>query len=48
MWKPYLKDLSVKIWRTKGILNLIPIDLMSKNENLTNKFISGDLLHVVK
>lgn len=48
LWAPYLRNLNVKIWRTKGMLNMIPMDLIGKNENLKTKFISGDLLQAVK
>lgn len=48
IWLPYLKNLSNKIFRTKGMLNMIPMDIISKNENLKNLFISGDLLNAVK
>ena len=48
VWLPYLRNLSQKIWRTKGMLNMIPIDIVSKNENLKNIFVSGDLLQAVK
>ena len=48
IWTPYLKNLNTKIWRTKGMLNMIPMDIISKNENLKNAFISGDILQAVK
>ena len=48
LWFKYLENLSVKIWRTKGMLNMIPMDLISKNDVLKSKFISGDLLRAVK
>ena len=48
IWAPYLQNLSSKIWRTKGMLNMIPMDIISKNENLKNMFMSGDLLQAVK
>jgi hypothetical protein len=48
IWSSYLENLSVKIWRTKGMLNMIPMDLISKNDVLKQKFISGDLLQAVK
>ena len=34
IWKPYLKKLNMKIWRTKGMLNMIPMSMISKNEKL--------------
>jgi len=48
IWLPYLKNLSNKIFRTKGMLNMIPMDIISKNGNLKDLFISGDLLNAVK
>ena len=48
IWIPYLNNLNTKIWRTKGMLNMIPMDIISKNENLKNAFISGDILQAVK
>jgi hypothetical protein len=48
VWIPYLNNLSNKIFRTKGMLNMIPMDIISKNESLKNLFISGDLLQAVK
>lgn len=48
IWGPYLRALSRKIWRTKGMLNMIPMELISKNEVLKKKFISGDLLKAVR
>ena len=30
------------------MLNMIPMDLIGKNENLKNLFMSGDLLQAVK
>ena len=48
VWSPYLGNLSNKIWRTKGMLNMIPMDIIGKNENLKSLFMSGDLLQAVK
>lgn len=48
IWVPYLKTLSKKIWRTKGMLNMIPMDLMTKNENLKVAFVSPDLQKAVR
>ena len=27
-WRPYLNNLNNNIWRTKGMLNMIPIDVI--------------------
>jgi hypothetical protein len=34
----------MKIWRTKGMLNMIPMEIITKHETLKNAFISGDIL----
>ena len=36
IWGPYLKELNVKIWRTKGLLNLIPMRIITANDLLKN------------
>lgn len=33
-WTPYLNNLSKQIWRTKGMLNMIPMDIIQKYPNL--------------
>eukprot|EP01017_Pseudomicrothorax_dubius_P031785 TRINITY_DN4093_c0_g1_i1.p1 TRINITY_DN4093_c0_g1~~TRINITY_DN4093_c0_g1_i1.p1 ORF type:complete len:786 (+),score=179.07 TRINITY_DN4093_c0_g1_i1:207-2564(+) len=48
VWGPYLGSLSSKIWRTKGMLNMIPMELITKNETLKAKFLTGDLLQAVR
>ena len=48
VWSPYLRNLNIKIWRTKGMLNMIPMDILQKNESLKGKFMSSDLLQAVK
>lgn len=34
VWIPYLGALIKKIWMTKGVLNMIPIDVIMKHEKL--------------
>lgn len=34
LWLPYLKDLNMKIWRTKGMLNMIPMQIITQNDRL--------------
>ena len=48
VWIPYLNGLNIKIWRTKGMLNMIPMEVINKHESLKNAFISGDILQAVK
>jgi hypothetical protein len=48
LWLPYLKDLNMKIWRTKGMLNMIPMNIITKNEQLKREFTSGKLEQAVR
>jgi len=49
LWLPYLQGLQDKIFRTKGMLNMIPMELITKNANLRRLFAqSGDILQAVK
>ena len=48
VWNSYLKNLNNKIWRTKGMLKMIPLEIITQNENLKNAFLSGDILVAVK
>lgn len=34
IWLPFLKKLSKKIWSTKGMLNIIPLEIITRNEQL--------------
>lgn len=52
-WTPYLNNLSKQIWRTKviklnlslkGMLNMIPMEIIQKYPNLKDAFIGGDIL----
>jgi hypothetical protein len=43
VWSRYLSELNVKIWRTKGLLNLIPMRIITSNDLLKNEFTSGQL-----
>lgn len=42
LWLPYLTSQKHKIWRTSSMLNMIPIDVITKNETLTKTIISND------
>jgi len=44
VWTPYLRNLKNKIWRTKGMLNMIPIEIIKENDKLKKAFTSGDIL----
>jgi len=48
LWTPYLKRVRDDIWRTKGMLNMIPMEIITKNENLKNLFTSGELMQAVQ
>lgn len=48
LWTPYLNRLNQDIWRTKGMLNMIPLRMMSRNENLKAAFSSNNILLAVK
>jgi len=48
LWLPYLRSLNEKIFRTKGMLNMIPLEVIMKSENLKNAFLSGNLMQAVK
>ena len=48
LWQPYLKNLNDNIFRTKGMLSMIPMDIISKNENLRTLFLTGNILQAVK
>jgi hypothetical protein len=43
IWTKYLSTLNIKIWRTKGLLNLIPMRIITANNHLKNEFTSGQL-----
>lgn len=38
IWYPYQQSLNVKIWRTKGMLNMIPMEIITKHANLKAAF----------
>jgi len=48
LWLPYLRGLSENIWRTKGMLNMIPMDLIKEHEALRNQFTTSSLLEAIK
>lgn len=48
IWTPFVNNLNQNIWRTKGMLNMIPLEIMGKNENLKGAFLREDLLRAVK
>lgn len=44
----YLKDLSKNIWRIQGMLNMIPAEIIHRNERMRDKFIDGGLAKGLK
>jgi len=48
IWVPYLGNLSVKLWRTKGMLNMIPMEIIKESPSLKEHFSSQSLLQSVK
>lgn len=48
IWIPYLSKVKKKIWRVKGMLNMIPMDIIANNENLKVALISDDITQAVK
>lgn len=47
VWVPYTTDLKFKIWRTNGMLNMIPISIVTKNERLCNKMVNDHIFESV-
>mmetsp|Transcript_40637 Transcript_40637/g.36083 ORF Transcript_40637/g.36083 Transcript_40637/m.36083 type:complete len:92 (+) Transcript_40637:455-730(+) len=48
IWIPYLKRVRNNIWRTKGMLNMIPMSMIKSNEHLKELFTRGELLQAVQ
>jgi len=48
LYYPYMKRLRDDIWRTKGMLNMIPMELIYENENLSHLFTSDELTKAVQ
>eukprot|EP01017_Pseudomicrothorax_dubius_P024504 TRINITY_DN2603_c0_g1_i5.p1 TRINITY_DN2603_c0_g1~~TRINITY_DN2603_c0_g1_i5.p1 ORF type:complete len:156 (-),score=25.79 TRINITY_DN2603_c0_g1_i5:19-426(-) len=48
VWLPYVKLLNEKIWRVKGILNLIPINVIFQNENLKSRINNQNFVAAIK
>ncbi|EGR34895.1 hypothetical protein IMG5_001240 [Ichthyophthirius multifiliis] len=47
-WLPYCINLTKKIWSTKTMLNMIPIEIIFKDKNIKQYFINGGILQAVK
>jgi len=48
VWIPYKTTLMEKIFKTKGMLKMIPIELITKDENIKAVFFGGNILKAVK
>jgi len=48
VWIPYMKRLTSQIFRTKGLLNMIPMAMLKKNKALKETFISNEVLQALK
>jgi hypothetical protein len=48
LWVPYMKKLNRKIIRTKGMLNMIPLEFILHNENLKNAFLHGGIIKAIR
>ncbi|KAL4466115.1 hypothetical protein ABPG74_004352 [Tetrahymena malaccensis] len=48
IWLPYMASINVKIWRTKGMLNMIPVEVIQSHDSLKNAFLHGEILSAVK
>lgn len=47
-WRPYLKNLNKDIWRTKGMLSMIPMKVIKENKALENAIVNENLIQAVK
>jgi len=48
VWIPYLGKLKNQIFRTKGLLNMIPMTMLKKNRNLREIFRSNEILKAIR
>jgi len=47
-WLPFMRSLNAMIWMTKGMLNMIPLDMITRNDKLKEKLTTGSILRYVK
>jgi len=48
VWTPYLSSLNNKIWKTKGMLNMIPMEIIINNPKLSEKMNSEAIMKAVR
>ena len=44
MWIPHLSSLSIQIWRTKVMLNLIPLIIIQRYDRLKEAFLHSNII----
>ncbi|CAD8119421.1 unnamed protein product [Paramecium sonneborni] len=44
----YQNNLSEQIWETKGLLNMIPLEIIAKYQHLKEQFVGGEILKAVQ
>lgn len=47
-WIPFLRQLNARIWTAKGMLNMLPMSLVTANDKLREQLTSGSILKSVK
>jgi hypothetical protein len=47
-WLPFLRELNARIWTAKGMLNMLPMSLVTANDKLREQLTSGSILKSVK
>ena len=48
IWNPYLNELNNTMIRTRGMLNMIPMEIIIKTPNLKAEIVGGELLKAVR
>lgn len=44
IWKSYVRNLMLKIWRTQGMVNMIPFEIIKENKKLMEAIEKGNYL----
>lgn len=44
LWLPYRTNLNHQIWKTKGMLNMIPLEYLTKNEKIKKALQQGIII----
>ena len=48
LWIPYVNNMNATMRRVRGMLNMIPMNVISKNEKLKKELTDGELLKAVR